>query len=283
MNSKTTPLVSICCNTYNHVKYIRDAIEGFLMQKTDFPFEILIHDDASTDGTAEIIRGYETKYHHIIKPIYQTENQYSKGIKISATYNFPRAKGKYIALCEGDDYWIDPLKLQKQVDFLEANPDCSICFHASKHIKDNVTNMFYTHRPKKIPKNNKFEIKHAILGGGGFMATNSMLFLRKHILELPEWMNKTPVGDLPLMLVVASKGYIGYLDDIMSVYRIMTENSWSSTMQDKQKRVRHHYAMLEMWDNFDQWSDKKYHKYVLMKKFKNKIYFLKGKIRQLVR
>ena len=112
-------LVSICCITYNHEKYIRDAIEGFLMQKTDFPFEVLIHDDASTDGTADIIREYETKYPDIIKPIYQTENQYSKGIKISATYNYPRAKGKYIALCEGDDYWIDPYKLQKQVDFLE--------------------------------------------------------------------------------------------------------------------------------------------------------------------
>ena len=87
------------------------------MQKTDFPFEILIHDDASTDGTADIIREYEAKYPDIIKPIYQTENQYSKGIKVSQVYQFPRAKGKYIALCEGDDYWTDPYKLQKQVDF----------------------------------------------------------------------------------------------------------------------------------------------------------------------
>jgi len=101
-----------------------------------------------------------------------------------------------------------------------------------------------------------------------------MLFLRKHILERPEWMHKAPVGDLPLMLVVASKGNIGYINDIMSIYRIMTKNSWSSTRQDKQKRVRHHYAILEMWGNFDQWSDKKYHEYVLIKKFKNKINFL---------
>ena len=125
--NKKEPLVSICCITYNHEPYIRDAIEGFLMQKTDFPFEILIHDDASTDGTADIIREYEAKYPDIIKPIYQTENQYSKGIKVSQVYQFPRAKGKYIALCEGDDYWTDPYKLQKQVDFLEANLNCVIC------------------------------------------------------------------------------------------------------------------------------------------------------------
>jgi glycosyltransferase involved in cell wall biosynthesis len=117
------PLVSVCCITYNHEKYIREAIEGFLMQETSFPIEILIHDDASTDKTADIIREYEAKYPNIIKPIYQTENQYSKGVGISATYQWPRAKGKYIALCEGDDYWTDPLKLQKQVDFLEANPE----------------------------------------------------------------------------------------------------------------------------------------------------------------
>lgn len=100
---------------------------GFLIQETDFPFEILIHDDASTDKTADIIREYELKYPHLIKPIYQKENQYSKGVGgMMATFNFPRARGKYIALCEGDDYWTDPEKLQKQVDFLEANPEYSL-------------------------------------------------------------------------------------------------------------------------------------------------------------
>ena len=104
-------LVSICCITYNHEDYIADAIEGFLMQKTDFKYEVLIHDDASTDRTAEIIRKYERKFPNLIKPIYQTENQHSKGIKVGK-YNIERALGKYIALCEGDDYWVDPCKLQ---------------------------------------------------------------------------------------------------------------------------------------------------------------------------
>ena len=119
----TVPLVSICCTAYNHEKFIRECLDGFLMQKTTFPVEILIHDDASTDGTADIIREYEAQYSQIIKPIYQTENQYSKGVQLSQTFNYPRSKGKYIALCEGDDYWTDPLKLQKQVDFLDKSLD----------------------------------------------------------------------------------------------------------------------------------------------------------------
>lgn len=116
----TLPLVSICCITYNHVKYIRDALEGFLMQKTAFPIEVLIHDDASTDGTADIIRQYETEYTDIIKPIYQQKNRYSRGLPV-LTLNYERVQGKYIALCEGDDCWIDENKLQIQFDFGRIN------------------------------------------------------------------------------------------------------------------------------------------------------------------
>ena len=132
--SEKTPLVSVLTLAYNQAPYIRECLDGILMQKTNFAFELLIHDDASTDGTADIIREYEAKYPDIVKPIYQTENQYSKGVKISSTYQFSRAKGKYIAMCEGDDYWTDPLKLQKQVDFMEANPEYSLCFHNAKVI-----------------------------------------------------------------------------------------------------------------------------------------------------
>jgi glycosyltransferase involved in cell wall biosynthesis len=120
-------LVSVCTITYNQAPYIRQCLDAILMQKTTFPFEMLIHDDASTDGTADIIREYEARFPEIIKPIYQTENQYSKGITFISKFNYERARGKYIAMCEGDDYWTDPLKLQKQVDFLERNPDYSIC------------------------------------------------------------------------------------------------------------------------------------------------------------
>ncbi len=121
------PLVSIACITYNHAQFIQETLEGFLMQKTNFEFEILIHDDASTDGTTEIIKEFEKEYPDLIKPLYEKENQWVKGRRGSAVFNFPRAQGKYIAICEGDDYWIDPYKLQKQVDFLETNSDFSVC------------------------------------------------------------------------------------------------------------------------------------------------------------
>ena len=117
--NQETVMVSICCITYNQEEYIRDALDGFLSQETDFSYEVLIHDDASTDGTADIIREYARQYPEIIKPILQTENQYAKGLtNVSGTYNFPRAKGRYIAMCEGDDYWTDPHKLQRQRNIL---------------------------------------------------------------------------------------------------------------------------------------------------------------------
>lgn len=122
-------MVSILCLTYNHKGFIRDAIDGFLMQKTGFEFEILVHDDASTDGTADIIREYARKYPDIIKPYFQTENQFSKAGEYPYMFIYRLARGKYIATCDGDDYWTDPTKLQKQFDFLEANPEYVMCFH----------------------------------------------------------------------------------------------------------------------------------------------------------
>lgn len=122
-NNNKNLLVSIQCCTYNQDKYISDALDGFLLQKTTFPFEVIVHDDASTDRTADIIREYEKKYPDIIKPIYEKENQYSKHDGSLSKIVQNASKGKYIAFCEGDDYWIDENKLQMQVDFLEKNPE----------------------------------------------------------------------------------------------------------------------------------------------------------------
>lgn len=128
--TRSVPLVSVCCITYNHANYIRQAIDGFLMQQTEFPVEIIIHDDASTDGTADIIRQYEERYPGRVRGIYRKENIYSTGRKEEILRApFSSALGKYIAMCEGDDYWTHPLKLQKQVAWLEAHPECSLCSH----------------------------------------------------------------------------------------------------------------------------------------------------------
>ena len=118
--------VSVVCLAYNHAKYIRDALEGFVSQKTSFPFEVIVHDDASTDGTDLIIKEFQSRYPEIIKPVFQKENQYSQGVSIAQAFLYPLVHGEYVALCEGDDYWTDPLKLQKQVEALESHPESDI-------------------------------------------------------------------------------------------------------------------------------------------------------------
>jgi len=166
------------------------------MQKTTFPFEILIHDDASTDGTADIIREYEVKYPDIIKPIYQTENQYSRGINPYLAFVYPRAQGKYIALCEGDDYWIDPLKLQKQVEFLENKKNISIVIHPVKLEKDwKIINELKF----DLGKENRFFYSTDIIKERGqFAATCSYVLREEVVKQLPSWSDRYPVGDFLL-------------------------------------------------------------------------------------
>ena len=154
------PVVSVCVITYNHGKYIRQCLYGILMQEVTFPYEILIHDDASPDNTAEIIRKYEAKYPEIIKPIYQTVNQYSQGIDVGK-YNFERAVGKYIALCEGDDYWTDPKKLQIQVDFLEEHPEYVGTAHNVRTINEFGQPVDENKNPYPIQDEHQFTIKDA--------------------------------------------------------------------------------------------------------------------------
>lgn len=220
------PLVSVCCITYNQEAYIRDCLEGFMMQKMDFPFEVLIHDDASTDRTADIIREYEAKYPSIVKPICQKENQHSKGLPINLTFNYPRVQGKYIALCEGDDYWTDPLKLQKQFDFMESHPDYSGCFHNAIQ-KNEKTGSRELYLKKPIKKDLSIS---DILCNNGCMPTASVFFRAEFIKDISEYRKSAPVGDLPLEVCLADKGKVKYLDETMAVYRLFAAGSWSDRM-----------------------------------------------------
>ena len=122
------PMVSVCCIAYNHERYVAECLDGIFAQKTTFPFEVLVHDDASSDSTQQVIREYEQRFPSLLKPIYNTHNQFSQGRNVNPEFNFTRARGRYLAICEGDDVWVDSAKLQSQVDFLEANPDYSLCF-----------------------------------------------------------------------------------------------------------------------------------------------------------
>lgn len=230
-----TPLVSICCLAYNHEPYIRDCLDGFVMQKTDFPFEVLIHDDASTDKTAEVIREYESKYPQIIKPVYQTENKYSKGVKVNSVYNFARARGQYIALCEGDDYWTNPLKLQVQVDFLEANPDYSMCFHnALLKWEDGREGLSMSNlEDRDYSGEELYE---------NFIVPTASCVVRKDVFEsdLYKIASKNKnfcFGDIVMWLTASECGKIRAMSDSMSVYRKHMGGVVYSFTPDKTKQM----------------------------------------------
>jgi len=229
-------IVSVCCLSYNHHAYIRECLEGFVLQKTDFAFEVLIYDDASTDETANIIREYEKKHPDIIKPIYQTENQYSKGVGVTRKYNFARAKGKYIAMCEGDDYWIDPLKLQKQVDFLEANEeygvvhsDANVYFENTRKLVENINKL---NNRNLVNFDNPAE---GIILGSYSIYTLTSLF-RISLLDNIDMKSprKFEMGDLPLWLTFTKFTKFYYIDEPMAVYR-KSEGSASNPLNKSAK------------------------------------------------
>lgn len=213
--SEMFPLVTIRCLVYNHEPYLRQCLEGFVMQKTNFPFEAIVHDDASTDGSAAIIREYAEKYPDIIKPIYETENQYSKHDGSIQRIMNEHTRGKYVALCEGDDYWIDPLKLQKQVDFLECHPDYSMCFHnAIKYYEDeNRVEIF-----NSLSRDCDLSIHEAV--HEWLVPTASVLVRTKICVERPAWVRSIYSGDYTLILLAAMSGKVRYIYGMMSVYRI---------------------------------------------------------------
>lgn len=216
--------VSIICNTYNHELYIRDTLESFLNQRVDFKFEILLHDDASTDKTADIIREYEKKYHDVIKPIYQIENQYSKGNNITELFQYPRVTGEYVAFCEGDDYWTDELKLQKQFDTLERHPEADICAHAAYIVQSDTKKVLKKLSPTS--KNKVFSVEDVILGGGSFVATNSLFFRKSLTFNIPDF-RKMLWLDYTLQVQGALRGGMIYIPDVMSCYRYFSIGSWS--------------------------------------------------------
>jgi len=213
MNKENDILVSISTITYNHVNYIKDALDGFLSQKTNFSYEILIHDDASTDGTEEIIREYASKYPELIKPLYEEENQWKKGIRGSAVFNFPRAKGKYIALCEGDDYWTDPLKLQKQVDFLKKHQNINLTGHFAKAV-DTIKNEEYI-----IGKHSKVLFTHEDIAHKNLRIPTSSLVFRNNIIW-PDWIFRVYAGDRAIIYLNSLKGDLKILEFTGSIYRI---------------------------------------------------------------
>lgn len=258
--------VSICCLVYNHEKYLRKCLDGFVMQKTNFAYEVIIHDDASTDRSADIIREYEKEYPDIIKPIYQTENQYSLGIKIGDNFVYPVAQGKYIALCEGDDYWCDEEKLQKQFDEMEKNPQAVLCTAKVRCVEENGEWMDLCFPRKKILEKNissdtmmKLMVEH-----NSYPFQTSSYFYKKDVRiqmlkEKPKFVTAANVGDVPLLLYMATKGEIVYIDSIMSCYRIGSVDSWNKKNNSKNKKILQAEIMIATYILFDVYTKRLYH------------------------
>lgn len=239
MKEDNEPLmVTIQCFTYNHEAYIRECLEGFVMQKTKFRFEAIVHDDASTDGTADIVREYEEKYPDIIKPIYETENQYSKQDGSLQRIMDEHTHGKYIAICEGDDYWTDPYKLQKQVDFLEAHPDYGMCH----------TDFYTTGRRRITPVGKEPDDIYwpSILTKGLRVGTVTAVIRADIYRNMPR-LNKGkgwPIGDLPIWYEIARVSKIKYLPEITATYRIVAESA--SHSQNLEKVLRYEEKKMEL-------------------------------------
>lgn len=224
------PLVSVRCITYNHENYIAQALDGFLMQKTNFPFEVIVHDDASPDRTADIIREYEKKYPKIIKAIYQTENQYSKRDGTIARIMNEACKGKYIALCEGDDYWIDENKLQIQVGFLEGNPEYGMCYTRVKVYEQNKKEFQGTWGESTVTLNDLIYVNGIPTLTTVFSFTLYKKYLEEIIPSDKGWL----LGDLPMWLWFSGNSKIKFLDKITSVYRVLPESASHNSNYIKQ-------------------------------------------------
>ncbi|MBE0471488.1 MAG: glycosyltransferase [Methyloprofundus sp.] len=235
---KEPPVVSVCCTTYNHKDYISEAIEGFLIQETDFPFEIIIRDDCSADKTAEIVKQYAEKYPNIIKPIYETENQFSKGVKPMPVV-YKKAVGKYFALCEGDDYWTDPLKLQKQVDFLENNDDYVITYTDVEAFDENGNIDGYVGGATRDLES--VELQKA------FAINTLTACFRNVIKELPPEFQCTQFGDLFLWSLLGAYGKGKFLKDIKPARYRMHDGGIFSKQKPKKIFEMQHLTNLSLY------------------------------------
>jgi glycosyltransferase involved in cell wall biosynthesis len=238
------PVVSIFCITYNHEKFIRDAIEGFLMQETTFPVEIFVHDDASADGTADIVREYQANYPRLFRTVFQIENQYLKDGFRFFFEHLGQRRGEFIALCEGDDCWTSPQKLQKQVELLERSPEYSLVSHKvrikweSASGRDLVSNSGDEAGQWKVR-----DIIH-----GKTVHTCSMLYRRAFVPAMPSSFANLAAGDIPLQLLLADAGPIDFVPEVWGLYR---KHSGGVTHEGRRETPRNAKTLEDIYVNFD--------------------------------
>lgn len=257
--------VSILCATFNQELYIEDTLKGFLIQDTAFAFEIIIHDDASSDKTQQIIKKNHQLYPQIIKPMLQSENQYSKGNFKPSAHMAKFSKGLYIALCEGDDYWTDKKKLTKQYELLENHLEINLCVHDPKTIdaQGGLSDYQFKVRGDSIHIVPFVEIFREF---SQFAPTASMMMRACILKNLPDFFYRAPVGDFFLEVFSGQNGVL-YIPEKMSIYRRESENSWSSdVLKDTAKEQNHFLRMLKSLAEHEEYLPKETAKYVKFKK-----------------
>lgn len=222
------PKVSICMVTYNHEKYIAQAIESVLMQQTDFQYELVIGEDCSTDGTREIVRRYAEQNPDRIRAFLRPHNLGALGRGNNGVTTLKECKGQYVALLEGDDYWTDPLKLQKQVGFLDGYDDHVLCFHNANVIYDSSKKE--SHPALTFKKSSRYTLRDVI--SGNFIPTCSVMYRNGLFLNFPDWYYTMPMGDWPLYIMLLQRGDACFMNEVMASYRVHEGGVWS-----KQNRV----------------------------------------------
>ncbi len=254
MHSEHVRIV-VACLTYNHEKFIAKTLDSFVMQELNEPFHVYVHDDCSTDNTANIIMDYHNKYPHIIKPTLHPKNYYlSSNISVSTHFLFPSIKAEYVALCEGDDFFVSPHKLQKQIDFLDSHQDYSICFHqAARVLNGNNTNCILFPSNDFIKGKNTFTLDDLLKDN--FIHTNSCMY-RWRFNEVDTPQKLIPDGILPCdhfwHLLHAECGKIGYLDEAMSVYNIHSDGMWQEESRNSSWHLRYAFEQIKLFYEIEQ-------------------------------
>ena len=264
-------IVTVLCFTYNHEKYIRKALEGFVKQKTNFDYQVIVHDDASTDKTATIIKEFE-KY-PFIEPYYQTSNQHQLKLN-KMRYILPLIKGKYIAYCEGDDFWTDENKLQTLVDIMEKHPEFSMCCHSYYNIEANSG--------KILREINTLEESGIIPPGTAILYNNppqlaSQIFRRDVVINRPTLFTNRGVGDYPLNLYAATCGKMFFIKKNMACHRVEADGSWTNRIyKNNILRSEHCSSMIAFLEDFNSYTNYEYNSFVTAKigRYKYDIYKL---------
>jgi glycosyltransferase involved in cell wall biosynthesis len=272
------PFISVCVITYNHKEFISRCLDSILEQQTRFEFEILIGEDASSDGTREICIEYAKKYPDKIRLfLHSRQNNICIDGEATGRFNFTyslfSSRGKYIALCDGDDFWTDPLKLQKQVDFLENAPEYSFCYHQSDWIDDEGS--FLQSRDVDNGHESTMDIGKAILSGGGSFATASLVFRSAFIRELPEWFLKFRSGDTSLLFLLALHGRGKFMPFRGSCYRIHSGGLNSSVQNNVTKKVEWQKDDINLLNAFNDYTSGRYLSTIQKAKYKHIVKMLR--------